>query len=87
MSQYIEPDENLLWFINNQEIISDSNKYDNRFEGGNSPSVMNGAPVPSRISILVVLDFQPQNDTGCYYCMTVSTQRSASAHVSTDEPG
>lgn len=86
MSQYIEPDENLQWFKNGQKI-NPSNKYKVRFEDGNSPSLINGVRTQSRVSVLVVSDFQEQNDSGCYYCETRSTQKSASVFVGTEEPG
>ena len=83
MSQYIEPDNNLQWFRNGLRITGDSDKYEIHFEEGNSLSVFNGVTIMSRVSVLVVLDFQQQNDTGCYYCETKTTQKAAFVSVST----
>ena len=88
MSQYIEPDNNLRWFKDGLEISSDGQKYEVQFvDGDPGEGVVNGRAVPSRVSVLVVLNFELESDTGCYYCKTIgSSQRSESVAVST-EPG
>ena len=88
MSQYIEPDSNLRWFRNGRMINNDSDKYTIHFEDGNSSSVINGALTQSRVSTLVISDFEEQTDVGDYYCETIVTQqRSATVYIGTEEPG
>lgn len=88
MSQYIEPDHNLWWFRNGRMINNDSDKYTIHFEDGNSPSVINGEVTQSRVSVLVISDFEEQTDGGEYYCETVFTQqRSVLVYIGTEEPG
>ena len=89
MSQYIEPDGNLRWFKDGLEISSDGQKYEIQLgDGDTNDGVVNGRFVPSRVSVLVVLDFELYSDTGCYYCKTVgSSQRSESVLVSSEEQG
>ena len=89
MLQYIQPDSNLRWFNDGLEISSDGQKYEIQFEDGDTnEGVVNGRFVPSRVSVLVVFDFDLYSDTGCYYCKTVgSSQRSESVVVSSEEQG
>ena len=89
MSQYIQPDSNLHWFKDGLEIVSDGEKYEVIFKsGGDDLAMVNGRKVPSRVSVLVVSNFQQDNDTGCYYCMTVDgSYRSNSVAVTTGAPG
>ena len=86
MSQYMEPESNLRWFKDGLEIVSDGEKYNISFENGDSLAVRNGRVLASRVSVLVVLNFQPENDTGCYYCRTLGGS-SLPVSVSTDRPG
>ena len=85
MSQYIQPDNNLQWFRNGRMINNDSDKYTIHFEDGDTPSVIDGAVTQSRVSVLVVSDFEEQKDVGDYYCETVNKQTSASVYVGTEE--
>lgn len=89
MSQYIRPDNNLRWFKDGVQISSDGQKYKIHFEDGDpSGGVVDGRVVPSRVSVLVVLNFELQSDTGCYCCKTVGgSQRSESAVVNAEAPG
>lgn len=87
MSQYIEPDDNLQWFRNGHMINASNSKYQIQFEDGSTPSLINGVRTESRISVLVISDFNQQNDSGCYHCMAINSQKSASIYVSLEEPG
>ena len=86
MSQYIEPDKNLQWFRNGERLVS-SDKYNISLESGNNPSLVNGVEALSRVSVLVVSDFQGAEDGGFYHCNITNAKRSASVYVSLGEQG
>lgn len=85
MSGYIEPKINLLWLRNGERITEDSDKYDIRFEEGSKLSIFNGMEALSRVSVLTVLDFKQQNDSGCYECKTRRSKTTATVYVGTEE--
>ena len=86
MSGYIEPDTNLQWFRNGERITGDGDeKYDIHFEEGNKLSIFNGVETQSRVSVLVVLDFQQPSDAGCYECKTLRSKNTATVYVGTEE--
>lgn len=74
MSQYIQPDENLIWINKNGEAIEQSGKYTISFKNGTEHVSQNGGNQrsPSRISTLTV-HHPTVCDNGNYVCALVGT--------------
>lgn len=86
MSQYVEPDSNLQWFRHGSRIAA-SEKYNISYEDGNKESQMGGSEQQSsRVSTLVISDFQ-EEDKGFYHCNITGTENSEAIYISLGEPG
>lgn len=86
MSQYIEPDSNLQWFRHGDRITNNE-KYNISYDDGNKESQMGDSEQQSsRVSTLVISDFQ-EEDKGFYHCNSTGTGNSEAIYISLGEPG
>ncbi len=85
MSGYIHPDEDLLWY-RDQNVIRDGDRFFISYSNGSAGSAQNGGPttVASRVSMLEISS-SVLSDAGEYVCRIRNTDVSASVRLSVEE--
>ena len=69
MSGYIRPDEDLYWMIDGVEISSSGLKYRVSYRNGQNVAQFGGnSTIPSRVTVLTVLDVTLTDSSSEYFC-------------------
>ena len=82
MSQFIRPDEFLIWQGPGGETIDSSNRYEITYMNGTANRAANGSsmPVSSRVSTLTISDPIP-SDSGTYTCTVMGTSQAQTINL------